>query len=845
RFTITASADTRGQPLRNLFSNFNNKDPFTLFRRLDPARNVPTYGDGSTVIEDAPTAGKFYLRVEDQRSRLEWGSFQTKILESDFGQIDRSLYGGRASWRSEATTRAGEARTRIDGFAAEAGTIPAREEFRGTGGSLYYLEHRDITQGSDQLRIEIRDKDSGLVVETTPLVPGRDYDLDPIQGRLILSKPLPSTADDFAVVRTGLNPGDPVYLVVRYEYTPLLSELKDLTFGGRASHWLGEHVRFGVTTSREDLAGFDHSLYAGDAVFQITPRTYLSAEVARTEGLGRGASSSIDGGFRFSSVPQDRRDRQRSAQAFRVEAVVDGRDVFSPEFDGRLEVYWQHRDRGFSAPGQWTDTRTREVGGKLRASIDEKTRATAKFDERIQGSGVSTRAVSVDLERDLDRNFSITLGSRSDWLGVATQPTTSSNQRAGLRTDVAGQLTYNSRRDWDLYGFSQVTVARSGRRNPANRGGLGGHYRVAQRWKLGGEASGGNGGLGLAVEAEHQHDVRTHSYLTYRIDPTAIDGGWSGAGSRGQPGTVTLGSRRRFDDGASVFSEQRATVGGDSETLTHAIGMDLTPQEGWTVSVTAEDGVVVDRTIGELERQAFTISSAVTRPKWSVRSAIEGRFEEDPTVERTTWLLRNQARCSLNPSWTGLAQLNWSVSHTDQTDFIDGDFTELVLGAAHRPIDHDRWSTLFQYTYFANLPASSQVSNTGVAANFEQESHVFAVDTTVRVTERISVGSKFAVRVGRLRNGRSEGRWHSSTAHLGVVRSDVRIFDKWDALGEVRFLEVHEAEDRKWGALLGVSRRLNDHLRLGAGYDFSQFTDDLTDLDYRTQGWFLNLNGTF
>ena len=49
------------------------------------------------------------------------------------------------------------------GFAATPGTVPSREEFRGTGGSLYYLRVQDLLEGSERLRIELRDKASGLV----------------------------------------------------------------------------------------------------------------------------------------------------------------------------------------------------------------------------------------------------------------------------------------------------------------------------------------------------------------------------------------------------------------------------------------------------------------------------------------------------------------------------------------------------------------------------------------------------------------------------------------------------------------------------------------------------------
>ena len=47
-----------------------------------------------------------------------------------------------------------------------------------------------------------------------------DYDIDYLQGRLLLSEPLSSTADDNLLVRSSGLSGDESYLVVRYEYTP-------------------------------------------------------------------------------------------------------------------------------------------------------------------------------------------------------------------------------------------------------------------------------------------------------------------------------------------------------------------------------------------------------------------------------------------------------------------------------------------------------------------------------------------------------------------------------------------------------------------------------------------------
>ncbi len=43
--------------------------------------------------------------------------------------------------------------------------------------------------------------------------------------------------------------------------------------------------------------------------------------------------------------------------------------------------------------------------------------------------------------------------------------------------------------------------------------------------------------------------------------------------------------------------------------------------------------------------------------------------------------------------------------------------------------------------------------------------------------------------------------------------------------------------------LLGLYRHLNKNFKFGGGYNFTDFSDDLTDLDYRSRGWFINLVG--
>jgi len=193
-----------------------------------------------------------------------------------------------------------------------------------------------------------------------------------------------------------------------------------------------------------------------------------------------------------------------------------------------------------------------------------------------------------------------------------------------------------------------------------------------------------------------------------------------------------------------------------------------------------------------------------------------------------------------------LGSLNLSRSSSSQGAFYDGDYTEVVVGAAYRPVDNDRWNTLFKYTYFYNLPSSGQVDNVrNTLLDFTQRSHVFNIDTILDVTPWLSVGAKYGLRVGELRDSRVGGPWYSSQAQLLVLRGDLHFIKEWDAVAEIRQLRVKEADDHRTGALIGLYRHVGENGKIGVGYNFTDFSDDLTDLSYRNRGFFINAIAKF
>lgn len=50
-----------------------------MLRNINPDLYYPVYGDDSTTVDDAPTQGKFFVRLEKGQSQVMWGNFLDRM----------------------------------------------------------------------------------------------------------------------------------------------------------------------------------------------------------------------------------------------------------------------------------------------------------------------------------------------------------------------------------------------------------------------------------------------------------------------------------------------------------------------------------------------------------------------------------------------------------------------------------------------------------------------------------------------------------------------------------------------------------------------------------------------
>ncbi|MEN8135068.1 MAG: OmpA family protein [Thermodesulfobacteriota bacterium] len=842
-WSLTASGDTREGPLDVIFSNFMDKSPDALFRRMDPDYHYPTFGDDSTVAEDAPTMGKFYAKMKKDETYGLWGNFNIGYTDTNLTHVDRGLYGANLHYQPLASTSFGAPRFVVDTFAADPGTVAGRDELRGTGGSLYFMRRQDVLQGSERLRIEVRDKDSGMVLGARNLTPMLDYDIDYLQGRILLAQPLATTADDALLVDSGSISGHPVYLVIRYEFTPGFDNPDTLVTGARVHYWLNDHLKIGLTASRDEEADINKNLDGADLTLRKSAETWLKLETGRTKGPGTPATTSLDGGYNFNTSAA-LADNEVEAAAQRIDGSVSFKDFFT-KTPGRITFYHQDVEAGYSSPGQLTGKDTSQYGGTVNLPLFDRTNIRIKADTRIQQEGLETEAGELNLAYQINDHWAVSPGVRRD-SREDNSPVVPLTQAEGKRTDVVARLRYDSRARWNGYGFVQESVQTTGNREKNGRIGVGAGYRATDRFKVDGELSGGNLGEAGRLGTEYLYSDRTTLYLNYALENERTDNGL-----HTRKGNMASGFRTRYSDSASVYLEERYSHGDVPTGLMHATGVKLAPTDRFNLGANLDLGTLKDHQTGaEIKRTAAGVNVGYGFTALKIASGLEYRLDDseqpDASIEsRTTWLLKNSLKFQLSQDWRLLGKLNYSKSESSLGQFYDGNYKEVVLGSAYRPVNHDRLNALLKYTYFFNVPAAGQESVINSGSDVIQRSHIGALDVMYDLTARWTVGGKYAYRLGEVSQDRvnPEPEFFASQAHLYILRADYHFVHKWDGLVEGRLLDLPDAQDQLSGVLVAVYRHLGQHIKFGIGYNFSNFSDDLTDLDYDHQGLFINLIG--
>ena len=621
-------------------------------------------------------------------------------------------------------------------------------------------------------------------------------------------------------------------MVAAYEHTPTFADVDGYAVGARAEGSVNDQWRLGLSGMRDDTGVTDHDVAGFDVLYQHSDQTFARLDVARSNGTGFGSTFSADGGL----IVEEIAGTGSSGTAVKVEGEAALADLGLNQ-DGIIGAYAERRDAGFAA----LDVQVSEATGQENfwgvyadVAVSDQLSYSVSVDAYENAAG----------ERDTNGTAQLSYAA-TDMLtyqvGVERQDNTGGT-RPGQRTDLAAQVIYATSDDASVYVFGQATVDRSGLPEN-NRLGIGATAAFADGWSIGAEVSDGSLGTGGRVTLNRDSGDGNTRYVGYELDP---DRDLDGIALQGRDrGRFVAGGTQVVSANVDMFGENTYDIFGRHRSLTSTYGLTYRPTDAWDFTTALEIGRVDDGDANDFDREAVTLGFAYGDSLLSAQGRVEYRQDDGLLngidVKSDTVLVSADAQYTLDETQRLLFHADVARSRIAQSSLIDGNYTDFVAGYALRPVEDDRLNVLARYRHLYDLYGLRDATDTDGP---RQRSHVFSLDASYDVNRQWTVGGKLGYRLSEMAVD-ADADFVQNDAWLAVANARYHFVHNWDALLEVRQLSLVDAATSEIGVLGSVYRHVGDHLKVGVGYNFGRFSDDLTDLKRDHRGAFVNVVAKF
>jgi len=823
KYLITAQMDTTETELDHLFSDFNGKDAQTLFRKIDPERYYPVYGDDSESWNDANSQGKLYVRLDWDASRAVFGNYNSNIEDKRYGIYNRTLYGAQLDYRTVENTKYNDKEGRLNVFVSDPNTVPSYVEFLGTGGSVYMLKDSDIVMGSETLSMEIRDKETNRVLYKKALEEGKDYNINYVQGRIMLNRPLSmyTNSEDNRIIREESLGNNEVYLTANYEYIPSGNfDPDEIITGANGEYWLSDEFAVGGTYVKENQkSGSDYEMKGVNAKLKYSEMTQIAAEYAETQSSEFRGFRSRDGGVTFNSISMNLSD-SRKASAVSVEGFINAGDIVSSQEDVTVNFWASEIEKGFqNTSKEFAEDQTnleidvtKEFGSESELALAYKYHDEENIMKRERVSGIYAKSISND------ETVSVEIANE-------TEETSLGKGRANL----AG-LKYNKefKENSNVYVFGQTTFNAKNSYANNDRVGVGANYEVTEKLDLNGEVSTGARGEGYTLGAAYD---MTDNYSIY--------GGYTYDDSDGRvEDSIIAGQKYRYNKNMDIYQETKFTQGDTSPGLLNTFGLDYSLENDWKFGGFVERGDYESETNGDTRRNSVSTYAKYDGERLDYKGVVEYRRDKggDEIISRIT---THQVDYDLNNEYDIYGLFDYADTEDLNTASNSIYYNEYALGVAYRPVFNDKLNVFSKYRYVKDDPGAGQDNDLP-----SHKSNIISVEGVYDLNRYWSLSAKAAYRESEIQiSGFND--WFDSSAYLIATRADYHLVKDWDVYVEGRRLAV-DSEDNRDGFLIGANKHIGKHLKVGVGYNFTDFSDDLARVnDYTYEGVFLNITGKY
>ncbi len=540
------SFDIEGRTAKEIVVNVLRPEDYEgrFQRDVDPEYSWIEHSDESRVHDINPTGSKYLLKLARKNSFMGWGAFTTDdAAEEQVGRWRRTLNGGHGVFRPlEDFMDSKNLDIKLEGFwvptdddLSSTRALPAHEEFLATGGTLYFLGHDFVREGSERVVAQRRDMRTGLVMSARRLSRGVEYQIDWTSGRIMLTEPLDKSS--MGPLRISPDGQYATVLVVEYEFSDIQgSGTEGDSMGGaievRGTPFEGLRLggRFGALKS--GLGPDDYSLMSTEVHVSVGAHSRAWARWATSNGIALQQAYSVDGGITQFGLETPMRNQGEAYEAgvvldfSKIKARVMGRRFLTGFSDSSYLALCDVNQAVAFASAQLADglTLTGRVGGLgmwsgdlFNAGLGLTWRVLPSLEMALQGAyeGAFSSGSSDPMgkfEEVFGQGQGLLLGAKGTWRINKAFSVLASHQQSIWSTGTgrsSGDLTISM---------------------------LGTQVSLWKDFFLGLEAGWGPETgtlLGLGFNTSRNPDASVFAHTTMSVDRSGLTGGWFTGGQNG------------------------------------------------------------------------------------------------------------------------------------------------------------------------------------------------------------------------------------------------------------------------------------------------------------------------
>jgi hypothetical protein len=797
KYLITAWLDTEEESLDEIFKNLDERKQNTPFEKIDAEKYYPVYGDDSQVVSETNTAGKLYLKLESDELNAIWGNYKLNYDNNKLINLSKNIYGANIDYDN---------RFAFNTYWYQPFSTQTRDELELTGGILYYLRQDDLIAGSENVKLELRDPSTNRVLESRNLKAGEDYEINYLQGRITL-KSNHNIFDDQSLI-DDQDGSDKYFMVVDYQYDYKSSDNDQNNYGLQTKFDFTDQLSLGANFMEESSKDSDeYKLYGLNFVYQNPEITEFRIDYAESENINSEKYFSDDGGITYREISLN---NNNQAQAWNIEYSK----VLTEAKDLEFNTFYSNKEAGFNSGSQYLEKDKENYGLAL---IQEKERKENEF----------------SFEKDISGENETDIYNLRFWRQQTEQRSyeLELENKVKREADEEDQKTLNAALGFDhqfdsgnkIYGSQQLTLYKSEEAERNNITTLGGEFK-SEKWRYSAESSAGDQEkllLGVGYKLNQDSEIYTNYEREFGDDFST---------------ETTFGTNSEVSDKTTITAEHRIVDSEDENKQSNVIGLDYLASNNLTLSF--------DYTRSDVEKddsEGFKrdiVGGAINYTKNNFRSSNRIEYRVDDKSDKFEQLvLKSNSSWKYNEEFNYLSEIEYSKEKEDGEDrFFEG-----TIGMAYRPINNSKLNYLFKYTYldqknYLNLDTGKELGDYAA-----EKSRILALDLIYDLNENWQLTEKIAYKNSEIKLNSFNESWTRSETYLWANKIDYALREDLNLFVEYRILENKLLDDRKDGFLVGAYKDFDNNTKVGIGYNFTDFNDDLTNLSYEAKGWFINL----